>query len=54
MDVSKQLTDGITMYKKAASDKVSEEQLKKAMKERNQQKLLGFATKLYQYLVKNG
>lgn len=50
MDVSKQLTDGILMYRKAANDKQSEEQLKKAMKERNQQKLLAFATKLYQYL----
>lgn len=50
-DVSKQLTDGILMYKKAAGDKTSEEQLKKVMKERNQHKLLAFATKLYQYLV---
>ncbi|XP_058830469.1 nucleoporin Nup188 [Topomyia yanbarensis] len=49
-DVSKELTDGILLYKKAGSDRGSEEKLQKMMKERNQQKLLTFAMKLHQYL----
>ncbi|XP_058460873.1 nucleoporin Nup188 [Malaya genurostris] len=49
-DVSKELTDGILLYKKAGSDRGSEEKFQKKMKDRNQQKLLTFATKLYQYL----
>ncbi|XP_055610232.1 nucleoporin Nup188 [Uranotaenia lowii] len=48
LDVSKELTDGILFYKKA--DKTSADKLQKTMKDRNQGKLIAFATKLYQYL----
>ncbi|XP_055628590.1 nucleoporin Nup188 [Toxorhynchites rutilus septentrionalis] len=49
-DVSKELSEGLLLYKKAGKDKNSEAKLQKTMKERNQQKLLQFAMKLYQYL----
>ncbi|XP_038118197.1 nucleoporin Nup188 [Culex quinquefasciatus] len=50
LDVSKELTDGLVQFRKAGSDKSSAERLQKMMKERKQEKLLGFATKLYQFL----
>ncbi|XP_053685205.1 nucleoporin Nup188 [Sabethes cyaneus] len=50
MDVSKELTDGILLYRKSHADKASEAKLQTMMKERHQQKLFTFATKLYQYL----
>lgn len=50
LDVSKDLVDGILLYKKAGSDKSSDEKLQKMLKERNQPKLLTFASKLHQYL----
>ncbi|XP_055534694.1 nucleoporin Nup188 [Wyeomyia smithii] len=50
LDVSKELTDGILLYRKCSADKVSETKLQNMMKERHQQKLFTFAVKLYQYL----
>ena len=49
VDVSKELQDGIFMYKK--NDKASDEKLAKIIKERNGQKILPFAQKLQQFLV---